>query len=75
MKLFLVEKRDLLGNDDARYIVQATTQDEATQKVNLSPDDVRLFQIGSLNGEESFSRFIIIVEEIEFNQEGFYLQA
>ena len=28
MKLFLVEKRDLLGNDDARYIVQATTQDE-----------------------------------------------
>ena len=70
MKLFLIEKRDVLGNDDARYIVQAVAENEALQKVNLTPDDVKLFQIGSLNGEESFPRFTVTVEEIE---EGFYL--
>ena len=64
MKLFLVEKRDACDKYDVLSIVLAATESEALEKVNLSPDDVRLFQIGSLNGEESFPRFSVSVEEI-----------
>ena len=71
MKLFLVEKQDACGKYDAQYIVQAVTENEALQKVNLTPDDV--WEINEPFREEPFPRYKVTVEEIEFNQDGFYL--
>ena len=70
MKLFLVEKRDACGGD-VKYIVQAATESEALEKVNLSPDAIQ--EMNEPYREEPFPRYKAVVEEIEFNQDGFYL--
>lgn len=71
MKLFLVEKRDACGKYDAKYIVQAATESEALEKVNLSPDAIQ--EMNEPYREEPFPRYMAVVEEIEFNPDGFYL--
>jgi hypothetical protein len=71
MKLFLIQKEDACGKYDAQYIVQAGTQTEALEKVNLTPDDIR--EMNEPYQGEPFPRYKVVVEEIEFNQDGFYL--
>ena len=68
--LFLVEKRDACGGG-VQYIVQAATESEALEKVNLSPDAIQ--EMNEPYREEPFPRYKVTVEEIEFNQDGFYL--
>ena len=74
--LFLVEKRDACGGG-VQYIVQAATESEALEKVNLTPDDVQEMNQPRQHSKhyqgEPFPRFSVVVEEIEFNQDGFYL--
>lgn len=71
MRLFLVEKTDACGKHNAKYIVQAATEEEARIKVNLSPDAIQ--EMNEPYREEPFPRFSVVVEEIHFNQDGFYL--
>lgn len=68
MQLFLVQKIDACGKYDAQCIVQAATEAEALEKVNLSPDAIQ-----EMNQGESFSRYKAVVEEIEFHHGVFYL--
>lgn len=70
MKLFLVEKRDACGGS-VQYIVQAVTENKALEKVNLTPDAIQ--EMNEPYQGEPFPRYKVTVEEIEFNQDGFYL--
>lgn len=70
MKLFLVEKRDACGGG-VQYIVLAATESEALEKVNLSPDAIQ--EMNEPYQGEPFPRYEVNVEEINFNQDGFYL--
>ena len=71
MRLFLVEKQDACGKHDAKYIVQAITAKKALGKVNLSPDDVQ--EMNEPYKDEPFPRYKVTVEEIDFNDDGFYV--
>ena len=71
MRLFLVEKEDACGKHDAKYIVQAITKLKALDKVNLTPDDVQ--EMNEPYREEPFPRYRVTVEEIDFNDDGFYV--
>lgn len=71
MQLFLVQKIEACDKYAAQYIVQAATESEALEKVNLSPDAIQ--EMNEPYREEPFPRYMAVVEEIEFNSDGFYL--